>query len=95
MRSRYSAFCCRNQTYILASWHPQQRPVTLDLDNRQQWLGLKIIATQDGTGAHQTGSVEFVARYKINGRAYRMHEVSQFERIDGLWYYTKGDLLED
>jgi SEC-C motif-containing protein len=36
--------------------------------------------------------VEFVARYKVNGRAFRMHETSRFERIEGCWFYRDGDL---
>ena len=40
--------------------------------------------------AHAT--VEFVARYKINGRAHRLHEVSRFVREHGLWFYVDGDI---
>jgi SEC-C motif-containing protein len=42
------------------------------------------------TGA-ETAIVEFVARYKIGGRAHRMHEVSRFVCEDGRWYYVDGD----
>jgi len=93
MRSRYSAFCTHNKNYILASWHVETRPQALDLDDQQQWFGLKILKLQDGTALHQTGMVEFVARYKVNGKASRLHEISQFVYIDGLWFYTTGELL--
>jgi SEC-C motif-containing protein len=36
--------------------------------------------------------VEFVARYKIGGRAHRLHETSRFVRVDGHWLYTDGDI---
>jgi len=35
--------------------------------------------------------VEFVARYKVGGKAQRLHEVSRFERIDGRWVYVDGE----
>lgn len=34
--------------------------------------------------------VEFVARYKIHGKAHRRREVSSFERIAGRWYCVDG-----
>jgi len=38
--------------------------------------------------------VEFVARYKINGRAGKMHEISRFKRIANRWLYVDGDFSE-
>ena len=38
------------------------------------------------------GEVEFVARYKINGRAFRLHEHSRFVRYRGAWVYVDGDI---
>jgi SEC-C motif-containing protein len=43
---------------------------------------------QDGDHA----IVEFVARYKVNGRAHRLHEVSRFVREDGRWFYVDGEV---
>lgn len=94
MRSRYSAFCIKDKDFLLASWHHENRPDKLDFDEQQQWLGLKILKVQDGSELHQAGIVEFVARYKINGKASRLHEISQFVNIDGQWFYSTGDLLE-
>jgi len=56
------------------------------------WLGLKIINTVDGNIDDKTGEVEFVARSKINGKASRLHENSQFARFENRWVYTKGKL---
>jgi SEC-C motif-containing protein len=36
--------------------------------------------------------VEFVARNKLGGRAWRHHETSRFERVGGRWLYVDGDL---
>lgn len=92
MRSRYSAFVEQDKDYLLASWHPEQRPQELDFDPQQQWIGLKIVRTEAGQADDDTGVVEFIARYKLQGKAYRLEEVSQFERVDGAWVYSFGDV---
>ena len=93
MRSRYAAFCLQNQDYLLKTWHPSTRPKDVDFEAKQQWLGLKIVTKSDGAQEDSQGKVEFIARYKIHGRAYRIHENSDFLRQDGHWYYTQGTLF--
>ena len=92
MRSRYVAYVMGLEAYLLATWHPATRPAALDLDAppRPQWLGLTIKAHVPLDATHAT--VEFIARYRIDGRAYRLHERSRFERIDGRWFYVDGDM---
>jgi len=93
MRSRYTAFTMLDEAYLLATWYPATRPLRLDLAQdapRPQWLGLKVVQHQLQDGTHAT--VEFVARQKIAGRAYRMHEVSRFVLEDGRWFYVDGDV---
>jgi len=36
--------------------------------------------------------VEFVARYRVGGRAVRLHERSRFVNEQGRWLYVDGDL---
>ena len=62
-------------------------------DAATRWLGLTVKATAIAADATH-GEVEFVARYKVNGRAYRLHENSRFVLEDGCWYYVDGDLFE-
>lgn len=91
MRSRYSAFVLDLPDYLLATWHPSTRPATLPPpEPGLKWLGLEVkhIAQQDANH----GTVEFVARSKLAGRAHRLHENSRFVRENGLWYYLDGDL---
>lgn len=94
MRSRYSAYVLGNEPYLLATWHASTRPASLDLteDAGTKWLGLEIKRTEAGAEQDQRGIVEFVARYKVGGRAHRLHEVSRFVREDGRWYYVDGDV---
>ncbi len=91
MRSRYSAFVEGIEPYLLATWHPDTRPSRVRLDDKQRWLGLSIKACEAGGPEDDTGTVEFVARFKVDGRGHRLHETSRFERIDGRWYYRDGD----
>jgi SEC-C motif-containing protein len=92
MRSRYSAFVLHDVSYLLATWHPDTRPRSLTLDSDQRWLGLKITRVEAGGAGDFTGVVEFVARYKIAGRGYRLHEVSRFSYTNGAWLYVDGEL---
>lgn len=91
MRSRYTAYTLGDAAYLLATWHPDTRPPTLALDESPapKWLGLAVKAHRQTDENH--AMVEFVARWKVAGRAARMHELSRFEKIGGRWYYLDGD----
>ena len=94
MRSRYAAFVLQNEAYLLSTWHTETRPQALDLaeDRSTRWLGLSVKRHQILDERHAI--VEFVARYRIDGRGHRLHEISRFVReVDGRWYYRDGDLL--
>ncbi len=95
MRSRYTAYTLDREDYLLATWHHSTRPILLGLANRphNQWLKLTVKRYEQSALDHAI--VEFVARYKTNGRAYRLHEISRFMREKGLWFYVDGDILED
>jgi len=93
MRSRYTAYVRGEEAYLLATWHPETRPSRVRLDERQHWLGLQVRATEAGGEGDTTGTVEFVARYKIDGRGTRLHEISRFQRREGRWYYRDGQHL--
>ena len=98
MRSRYSAFVLARADYLLATWHNSTRPASLDLDAATKWLGLEV--REHKVTSVDTAEVEFVARYRVDGRAVRLHERSRFVRetrpeVDGpglpRWYYVDGE----
>ncbi len=91
MRSRYSAYVLGLEDYLLSTWHPSTRPPALNLaaDRDTRWLGLEVRRHQPTVA--DTAMVEFVARYKIGGRAHRLHECSRFRREEGRWLYLDGD----
>lgn len=92
MRSRYSAYVLADEAYLLATWHAGTRPGGLGLseDGQPSWLGLSV-KRHSPTGP-DSAEVEFVARYRVGGRGHRMHEISQFLREAGCWYYVRGEL---
>lgn len=92
MRSRYSAFALGLDEYIQRSWHASKRPLanTLDASEKTQWIGLQIKRHQSLDDDH--ASVEFSARYKINGRAFVLRETSRFVRENGHWFYVDGEV---
>lgn len=94
MRSRYSAYVLKLESYLLQTWHPHTRPATLDFadDTATKWLGLDV-KRHEMTG-DETAIVEFVAKYKANGKAGKLHELSRFVKMDGKWYYVNGDFLD-
>ena len=91
MRARYTAFVRERADYLLATWHPAHRPVSLDFEPGAKWLGLDVRAHRV-TGP-DTAEVEFVARHRGGGRAVRLHERSRCVRLPQGWVYVDGDSL--
>lgn len=94
MRSRYSAYVLGLEAYLLATWHASTRPATLDLaaQGNLRWLGLEVLSMVEKV---DRAEVAFVARYKVNGRAGRLSEVSRFVRESSRWFYVDGDIKDD
>ena len=87
MRSRYSAYGLKLEDYLLSTWHPDTRPGSIEFAE-EKWLGLEVKNHAISDAEH--ASVEFIARYKVGGRAYRLHEISQFILENGQWLYLDG-----
>lgn len=92
MCSRYTAYTLQREDYLLATWHASTRPAQLGLAEEvpTKWIGLDVKRHEQQ--GEDRAVVEFVARYKVNGRAHRLHETSRFVCEDGRWYYVDGDL---
>lgn len=94
MRSRYTAYTEKNVSYLRSTWYPSTCPANLEPLPQQQWTGLKIMDKKAGQASDESGQVEFVARYKINGRAEKLHERSEFVKLNGRWLYV-GALVDN
>jgi SEC-C motif domain protein len=90
MRSRYTAYVLCDKSYLLATWHPSTRPQQVSLEPGTKWLGLEVRDHRELDTSY--AEVEFVARYKAESRAVRLHERSRFVREAARWYYVDGEL---
>jgi SEC-C motif domain protein len=92
MRSRYTAYVLGNTAYLRATWDAATCPPDLDAsDTSTRWLGLDIKRHTPVDADRE--EVEFVARYKVDGRAHRLHEASRFGRdSSGHWIYIDGEI---
>ncbi|MDY7577421.1 YchJ family metal-binding protein [Herbaspirillum sp. RTI4] len=95
MRSRYTAYIRCDEAWLRATWHPDTLPdEPLTGENDVKWIGLDIRAhAQPDNGDEAT--VEFIARFKVGGKAQRLHEISRFVRQPDAsgrarWYYLDG-----
>ena len=86
MRSRYTAYTEYKEAYILSTWHTSTRPknLSINIESPLQWIRLKVIQSSYDT-------VEFIAWYKLNGKAHKLHEHSRFIYENQRWYYIDGD----
>ena len=96
MRSRYSAYTLGNIAYIEKTMCGSAKQ-GFNADEAQQsavqskWLGLTILKQHQDNDT--VGFVEFVARYRLDQKAHRLHECSEFHYIGDRWYYVDGKLL--
>ena len=94
MRARYSAYVEGEDSFLIDSWHPLSCPSQFESILNQQWLGLKILAVNQGRPGDRSGSVEFAATFKVSGKVETLHEVSEFVREQGRWCYLSGILKQ-
>lgn len=87
MRSRYSAFCVGDETYLLRTWHPSTRPPQIDFDKALRWQRLEVLQTVGGSYLDTDATVHFRARYIERNRPGSMEEHSRFVLQDGTWLY--------
>lgn len=95
MRSRYSAYVLKNAPYLLDTWHDSTRPTEtlFENDGDLKWTELKIKQFSKEPNATEAW-VEFVAVFKISGKAHKLHEISSFVCEDGKWLYLDGEFPE-
>lgn len=90
MRSRYTAYVIEDAAYLLASWHNSTRPASIDFSEDIEWHGLTVINIAGGAGLDTSGTVEFTARFRRGEAHLELHELSNFVRENGRWFYVDG-----
>ena len=99
MRARYSAHVKVEVDFLFDSTHPDHREGYDQAGakawaERSEWHGLEILDTVQGGPQDETGEVEFVARYRDKSGLRSHHERGQFERKDGRWLFTEGEMVK-
>jgi len=97
MRSRYTAFALGAVDYLIRTTAsrkraPQDAELLAEQTQATIWTGLEIMATEAGKAGDQTGIVEFKASFDSPEGSAILHERSNFEREEGRWVYTDGDV---
>ncbi len=99
MRARYTAYTQVNMDFIKETHDPSTRKKTNMEDNKAwaeqtHWTRLEILQTEKGAPEDNWGKIEFKAHFKNEGEEGVHHEVSQFNRKNGRWYFTDGKAPE-
>jgi len=89
MRSRYTAYVKLVEPYLRDTLAPESRGDYSEKDVREwakqsEWLGLEILVAEGNT-------VEFIAKYKAQGKVLEHHEVSTFRKEGERWYFVDGE----
>lgn len=94
MRSRFTAYALGGRgEYLLATWFPATAKglTAEELSLRRvDWQQLEVI---DKSQQGDTASVEFKAYFlqlHEEGECEVMHEISEFTRVHGRWFYVGG-----
>ncbi len=92
LRSRYTAYARQEVDYIVDTTHPEKR----EADSRKtvekwakntQWRLLQVLDVTAGGPDDNEGSVEFMADYMEKGKKRKHHEIAEFKKLDGQWFF--------
>jgi SEC-C motif-containing protein len=99
MRARYSAYATGAVDFIVSSCLREDNDGGIDVEATRKWsegskwLGLNVLRTEKGGEADNTGVVEFTATYEQAGLRDVHHEIGNFKKKDGVWYYVDGSVI--
>lgn len=99
MRSRFSAYAIGAIAYILRSTHPSTERFhnagAIEKWARSSvWQKLEIVSKSAGEANDKKGTVEFKAYFlNENEQPQIHHELSNFEKYLGKWFFVDGKIL--
>jgi len=97
LRARYCAFSQANIGYLVKTLAPELRAEYDQIEAEStardaEWQGLEIRSIKGGGGDDETGSIEFVARFRLGDEPRVHHELSTFRREGGHWMCSGGEV---
>jgi len=95
MRSRYTAYTKADIAYIsktmsgkaIASFDEE---ASTKWATTSEWLGLTILKADPVAVDETVGYVDFLVKYKTDGQIFSHHEISEFHKVEDIWYYVDG-----
>lgn len=99
MRARYTAYTQVDMDFIKKTHDPETIKKTNMTENqawaeKTQWKELEILNTEKGQPEDTWGKVEFKAQFVAGKETGAHHEVSEFNKKNGQWFFTKGKAPE-
>lgn len=93
MRSRYAAYSQGKTDYIKNTMKGTALIGFDELEaqkwaNQVTWLGLEVLQAEPTTT--DIGFVEFIVRLMEHGKQKIIHELSEFHKEQGIWFYVSG-----
>ncbi|KTC65051.1 putative SEC-C motif domain protein (plasmid) [Legionella adelaidensis] len=93
MRSRYSAYALANIEYIKQTMTGKPLKEFNEKEAKAwatsvTWQGLEV--KEEKIINSNLGYVEFIAQFSTANKLQTLHEVSEFHRIEGRWFYVGG-----
>ncbi|MBD3390745.1 MAG: hypothetical protein GF418_01810 [Chitinivibrionales bacterium] len=98
MRARYCAFATGEVDFVSKTILPDKRgdfdeQATRNWSLNSEWHGFEVKNIEGGGEDDATGTVEFVATYSTDGETHNHHEIAQFKKRSGRWYFVDGTLV--
>jgi len=98
MRARYSAYVKMEIPFVIESTHSDSRKDLSEEETRKwadesDWDGLEIVEAGPVDENSTKGTVEFKAFFKEDRIRFTHHELSQFKKTDGKWFFYSGKMV--
>lgn len=99
MRSRYTAYTLEQIDHIARTHNPSSadevdEEAALKWAQEASWEGLEVVSSDAGGADDEHGMVEFIAKYAVEGQLFAHHEKATFDKVDGTWFYTDGEMIK-
>lgn len=95
LRARYTAHVKLEMDFVKESTHPEQlgkyEPTTArSWAEKSVWEKLEIVDRQGGGPDDDQGEIEFIAHFSQKGKSKTHHELAQFKKEAGKWFFYDG-----
>ena len=98
MRARYCAYAMGSIDYLYKTSGPRVRR-EFDAENSRKWAesakwsGIEIVSVTGGGEGDEVGRVEFIAHYAVKETDFKHHEMADFAKLDGEWFFIDGKIF--